>query len=90
MIHAFFFTLILSKREREFLFDSRWKTGYPSTELTTKSKVANYSRTGAGNGNVDRRLYPTLFGREKWKRLAYFTVCHQLSTPIPICFLPVK
>jgi hypothetical protein len=41
-------------------------------------KTTAKNRLGYGNG--DQTWYPTLFGWEKRKRLAYFTTGHELST----------
>jgi hypothetical protein len=52
-----------------------------SSKQAFKTRKLLANRLGYGNG--DRTWYPTLFGWEIGKRLAYFTLAHELSSALP-------
>src|SRR5262249_4915726 len=52
----------------------------PATQVFWNPKSKPNSEERVGIGNVERRWYPTLFGWEKRKRIAYFISHHELST----------
>src|SRR6266481_973785 len=79
------FSLTLSRRKREFCSTLDREPVLSEAEGSSfdrrrSLRIETTHEPGRAKGNGDRRWYPTLFGWEKWKRLAYFTVRYDLSS----------